>query len=256
MILTLDVGNTQITMGLYDGGTLMFVSRLATSPVHTCDQYAVEIKNILALYGFAPENIKGAAVSSVVPSAGHNISNAIRFLCGVTPVVIGPGVNTGLSIKIDNPAQLGADLIVGAVAAAVKYPLPAIIFDFGTATKISVLGPDGAFLGCAITAGINISIEALFQHTASLPPIVAEKPKHIIGTNTVDSMRSGLFFGNIALIDGMVERIEEELGQKATVIVTGGLSSHLRGQTKREAIFDESLLLEGLRRVYKMNQGV
>jgi len=254
MILTIDIGNTQINLGLYDGQILAFTSRLATEPAHTRDQYAVELNSVLALHRFSPKDVTGAAVSSVVPSAGRAVSGAVEFLCGVTPVMVGAGTITGLNILIDNPAQLGADLVVGAVAAAAKYPLPAILFDFGTATKISVLGPDGSFLGCAITAGINISMEALYQHTAALPAIAAEMPAHIIGKNTVDSMRSGLFFGSVALIDGMVERIEAELGRPATVVVTGGLSPLLRDQTKRAAVFDEGLLLDGLKMIYEMNK--
>jgi len=256
MILAIDIGNTQITIGLYDDQKLVFVSRLAADPTHTQDQYAIALKNVMELHGHSHKDIDGAVVSSVVPSVGHSVCEALQRLCGVKSVEVGPGIKTGLQIAIDNPAQLGSDLVVGAVAAAAKYPLPAIIFDFGTATKVSVLDEDGCFLGCAITAGINMSLEALSRHTALLPSIVAQKPGNIIGKNTVDAMRSGLFFGNVALIDGMSAHIEKELGREATVIVTGGLSAFLRDQPGRSAVFDESLLLDGLRLVFEMNRPV
>ncbi|MCL2748216.1 MAG: type III pantothenate kinase [Oscillospiraceae bacterium] len=255
MLFVADIGNTQVTMGLYRGGDLVFVSRMATEPDHTRDQYAVAFRNILSLYGYAPKDIAGAAISSVVPSAGHSVCRAIEFLCGFTPLTVGAGTETGLTIKIDNPTQLGADLLVGAVAAVAKYPMPAAVFDFGTATKVSVLDADGAFLGCAIAAGIRMSIEALSKNTAALPPIVARPPCRVIGANTVDSMRSGVLLGSAAFIDGMAERIEAELGRPVTIVVTGGLSPLLRGQTRREAIFDETLLLDGLRRIYDRHIG-
>ncbi len=254
MIITIDIGNTQITIGLYDNRKLCLISRIATSHTQTCDQYAIEIKNILALYNYTPKQISGAIISSVVPSVGSNVKLAIKKLCNISPLVVGPGIKTGLKIKIDDPAQLGGDLVVGAVAAIAMYPLPSIIFDFGTATKISVLGKDGSYLGCAITAGINISIDALSARTATLQKIVADIPKNVIGKNSAESMKSGLIYGSTALIDDMSIRIEKELGDKATIILTGGMSPILRGQCNRDVIFNDSLLLEGLRIVYERNQ--
>lgn len=254
MLIAIDIGNTQITIGVYDKKELCFLSRIAALPAYTCDQYAVEIKNILGLYGCAFTKITGAIISSVVPAVGNSVSLALKKLCGITPLIIGPGIKTGLNIRIENPAQLGGDLVVGAVAAIALYPLPSIIFDFGTATKISVLDRNGSFLGCAITAGINISIDALAARTATLPKIVAGVPKNIIGTNSVESMKSGLIYGNTALIDDMSSRIERELGEKATVILTGGMAHLLKDHCMREVIFTDSLLLEGLRIVYEKNQ--
>ena len=254
MLLTVDIGNTQIALGLFEEDKLLFVSRMATQPDNTRDQYAVAIKNLLGLYGYGKNDITGAAVSSVVPAVGYNLSRAIAFLCCVSPIVVSSGTETGMTLRIDDPTQLGTDMIAGAVAAKAKYPLPAAIFDFGTATKVSVLDSDGAFLGCAITAGIHMSIEALSKHTAVLPSIVARVQDRVIGTNTVDSMRSGLLFGSASFIDGMSERIETELGQPVTVIVTGGASPLLQGQTLRPAFFDSTLLLDGLRRIFEMNQ--
>lgn len=254
MLLAIDIGNTQITLGVYDKKALRFLSRIGTSHTNTCDQYAVEIRNILDLYDYTPKHITGAIISSVVPPVGDSVSLAVKKLCDITPMIIGPGIKTGLNIKIDNPAQLGADLVVGAVAAIALYPLPSIIFDFGTATKISVLGKDGSFLGCAIAAGIAVSIDALSARTASLPKIVAGVPKNVIGTNTVESMKSGLIYGGTALIDNMSERIEKELGEKATLILTGGMAHLVNGQCARKVIYTDSLLLDGLRMVCEKNQ--
>lgn len=256
MLIAIDIGNTQIKIGVYDKKELCFSSNIASLHEYTCDQYAIEIKNILYLYGCKFTKITGAIVSSVVPSVGNSVILAIKKLCGITPLMIGPGIKTGLNIKIDNPAQLGGDLVVGAVAAIALYPLPSIIFDFGTATKISVLDRNGSFLGCAITAGINISIDALAERTATLPKIVADVPKNIIGTNSVESMRSGLIYGNTALIDNMTARIERELGEKATIILTGGMAHLLKEYCMREVIFTDSLLLEGLRIIYEKNQSL
>lgn len=254
MLLAVDIGNTQIAFGLYDKQELLFSSRIASNISHTCDQYAIELKNILELYGYQTVQITGAIISSVVPGIGVYINQAINKLTGITALNIGPGIKTGLNIKVENPPQLGGDIVVGAVAAAALYRLPAIIFDFGTATKISVVDKDGCFLGCAITAGINISIEALATRTATLPFITIDIPKNIIGVNSIESMKSGLVYGAVALIDSMSERIEEELGSTATLILTGGLSGIVYGQTKREVIFSDNLLLEGLRIVFEKNR--
>lgn len=252
--MTIDIGNTQITMGVYDKKELRFISHIAALHAYTCDQYAIEIKNILNLYDCDFKAVTGAIISSVVPSVGNSVNRAVKKLCGINPLIIGPGIKTGLNIKIENPAQLGGDLVAGAVAAIALYPLPSIIFDFGTATKISVLDKNGSFLGCAITAGINISIDALATRTATLPKIAAEIPKNVIGTNSAESMKSGLIYGNTALIDNMSARIERELGEKATVILTGGMAHLLKEHCTREVIFTDSLLLEGLRIVYEKNQ--
>lgn len=254
MLLTIDVGNTNITLGVYDGENLKMTARIATNAKNTADQYAVELKNILALKGVAMENIDGAIIGSVVPTVGVALTGAIRTACSITPLVLGPGVKTGLNICIDNPAQLGADLAAGAVGAAAKYPLPCIVFDLGTATTATVLDKDGRFLGGAIAAGLQTTLYALTSRTASLPGISIEAPGKVIGTNTVDCMKSGLVYGAAAMIDGMIDRIEEELGEKATVIATGGLSAVVTPLCRREIIYDDDLLLDGLRLIYQRNR--
>lgn len=253
MILTVDIGNTNITLGGYENENLEFVSRLATDSSLTSDQYAVQIKGVLGLSDISCDQIENAIVSSVVPSTGSAVARAISRICGKTPIVLGPGVKTGLNIKIDNPAQLGADLAAGAVGAMGKYKNPCIIIDMGTATTLSVIGSDGAFLGGAIAAGIRSTLDALAAKTAQLPEIHIEAPKSVIGSNTVDSMKSGLVIGAAAMLDGMIDRIEEQLGEKATVVATGGLAEMVIKHCKKDIIPDNNLLLEGLYKIYKKN---
>lgn len=253
MLLSIDIGNSNITLGVYSGEKLMMVARLATDKNLTADQYTVTIKQILELKSVDYKSIHGAVIGSVVPAVGAAVDKAVSKLCGVTPLVLGPGVKTGLNIKIDNPGQLGADLAAGAVAAAKLYSAPCIIFDLGTATTVSVMDEDYNFLGGAIAAGLHTTLDALASRTAQLPYINIEAPEKIIGTNTVDSMKSGLIYGAAAMMDGMIDRIEEEIGLPASVVATGGLASIVVPLCKRKIIFDENLLLEGMRFIYERN---
>lgn len=253
MLLAIDIGNTNVTLGLYNNEVLLFTARLATNKEQTADQYAVEIKNILLLHGCRHENIEDAIISTVVPSVGKAISNAISMLCHIVPLELGPGVKTGLNIKIDNPAQLGADLAAAAAGALIEYTMPCIVIDMGTATTISVLDKNGAFLGGAIAAGVNLTLKALAENTSQLPSIRVEAPARVIGTNTVDCMRSGLVYGTAAMLDGMLDRIEDELGESATVVATGGLSREVIQHCERNIIYNENLLLDGLRAIYEKN---
>ena len=254
MILTVDIGNTNITLGAYRDGQLKFTSRLATDRHRTADQYAIEIKDILALNNLETKGIEGAIISSVVPNVGSNMKKAIKKLTGITPLAIGPGVKTGLNIRIDNPAQLGADMVAGAVAAAEKYPLPCIVCDMGTATTVSVIDKGGVFLGGAIAAGLGTTLDALASNTAQLPYIdISSAPDKVIGTNTVDCMRSGLVIGAAAMLDGMAKRMEAELGCSATLVATGGLAGGVTAYCEREVILDDNLLLDGLYLIYKKN---
>ena len=254
MLLSVDIGNTNITMGIYEQETLQSVARIATDPARTADSYAVDIKTILELKEIDYRKIDGAVIGSVVPPVGASIAEAVRLLCGVEPVILGPGVKTGLNIRIDDPGQLGADLAAGAVVAAALYSMPCIIFDLGTATTVSVMDAEGNFLGGAIAAGLRTTLNALASHTAQLPFINIEPPERVIGTNSVDSMKSGLVIGAAAMMDGMIERIEEELGQKATVVATGGLSGIVVPLCRQEIIFNDNLLLEGMRIIYNRNK--
>ena len=253
MLLTIDIGNTNITLGAYDGNILSFTARLATELKKTADQYAVEINSLLSLYNLEPADIEDAIISSVVPSVGKSVSNAVSKLCHIVPLMLGPGVKTGLNIKIDNPAQLGADLVAGAVGALDAYTMPCVIIDMGTASTLSVLDRNGTFVGGAIAAGVRLTLKALAENTAQLPSIPIEAPKSVIGTNTVECMQSGLVYGTAAMLDGMLDIIEAELGETPTVVATGGLSKEIIALCDRNIIYNENLLLDGLRVIYEKN---
>ncbi len=254
MLLAIDIGNTNITLGAYDNDVLLFTARLATAKGTTADQYAVEIKNILDLHGLNYARIEDCIVSSVVPSVGGAICNAVSLLCNIVPLELGPGVKTGLNIKIDNPAQLGADLVAGAVGAISEYTLPCVVIDMGTASTISVIDRNGAYLGGIISAGVRLTLKALTENTAQLPAIDISAPKSVISTNTVDCMKSGLIYGTAAMIDGLLDRIIDELGEIPTVVATGGLSKDIIVHCKNEIIYNANLLLDGLREIYEKNR--
>ena len=254
MLLAVDIGNTNITLGAYNSNILEFTARLATDTRKTDDQYAVEIKQLLSLYGIEPGDIEDCIISSVVPSVGKSISRAVSKLCQIVPLTLGPGVKTGLNIKIDNPAQLGADLVAGAVGAIDAYKMPCVIIDMGTASTVSVLDRNGAFLGGVIAAGVRLTLKALTENTAQLPAIPIEAPKSVIGTNTTESMQSGLVYGTASMIDGLLEKITAELGETPTVLATGGLSKEVISHCKTNIIYNENLLLECLRVIYEKNR--
>lgn len=253
MLLTVDIGNTNITLGAYDGGVLAFTARLATETAKTADQYAVELKNLLLLECIGTDEIEDCIISSVVPAVGKSLSAAVSKLCHIVPLMLGPGVKTGLNIKIDNPAQLGADLVAGAVGALDAYTMPCVVIDMGTASTISVLDRNGTFLGGAIAAGVRLTLKALTENTAQLTSIPIEAPPSVIGRNTVECMQSGLVYGTAAMIDGLLEKIEEELGETPTVVATGGLSKEIIAHCKKNIIYSENLLLDGLRAIYEKN---
>ena len=253
MLICVDIGNSNITIGVFDGDELKFTARLATDTRRTSDQYAIEIRDIIHIYNIERSKIKKAAISSVVPTVGSAIEKAVIRLFDIKPLVLGPGVKTGLNIKIDNPAQLGADLAAGAVGCLAKYPCPCIIIDMGTATTISVLGKNGEFLGGVIAAGIKLTLDALSSRTAQLPSVSIEAPKKTIGTNTTDCMKSGLIIGQSAMLDGLISRIERELGEAATVVATGGLAGEVIKHCDHNIILNDNLLLDGLRIIYEKN---
>ncbi len=253
MLLAIDIGNTNITLGAYKGEELSFTARLATDHKMTADQYAIALKDIVELHGVDYHGIHSCVISSVVPVVGNAMERAVSLLCGIKALSLGPGVKTGLNIKIDNPAQLGADLVAGAVGALDEYPLPCVIIDMGTASTISILDKNGAFLGGVIAAGVKLTLKALAANTSQLPAIDIKAPQSVIGTNTVDSMNSGIVFGTAAMIDGLLDRIQEELGEKPTVVATGGLSKDIIKHCKSEILYDETLLLKGLKKIYNKN---
>ena len=252
MILTIDVGNTHTIIGVYDKDELIFTARMSTDRQKTRDEYAVTIRSILSLSDKVGE-IEGAIISSVVPQVSGLLQGAINRLYDCKVFIVGPGVKTGLNIKIDNPAQLGADLVCVSVAAQKKYPLPSIVFDLGTATTISALNKNGEMVGGSILTGVNTALNALAQGTAQLPQISLEGEVDVIGSNTIDCMRSGAVLGNACMIDGMIARYKEILGEDTTVIATGGLSKVIAPHCREEIIIDETLLLDGLYTIYNKN---
>lgn len=251
MILAIDIGNTNIVIGVFDGEELVTSGRIATNLNQTDDEYAMKLMLFLKMRNIG--EIDGAIISSVVPALVRTLKNAICLVTGKNALVVGPGIKTGLSIKIDDPAQLGADIVVGAVAAKEKYPHPAIVFDLGTATTGVVIDKTGACIGGMIAAGVRSSINALSSGTAQLPQIDISAPTKVIGTNTIDCMRNGAVIGTAVMLDGFVDRFEAELGEKATVIVTGGLGKAIAKNCTHEMIIDDNLLLDGLRMIYEKN---
>ncbi len=256
MILTIDVGNTNTCIGGFDDNeNLTFESRIDTDRYRMADQYAIILSDILKLYGHSAEEFTGAIISSVVPPVTGQIKEAIEKLCSCKALVVGPGLKTGLNIKIDEPASLGADMAAVAVGAKEHYPLPAIVIDLGTATKVLAVTKNGTFIGGIIAPGVKISLEALANRTASLPLIsISGDCKNVIGTNTIDCMRSGLLNGTAYMLDGMIENFEREIGEKCTVVATGGFSSVIKPLCKRDFILDKSLIMTGLMDIYKKNR--
>lgn len=253
MILAIDIGNSNITIGGVEDEKIIFEARMATDRIKTSDQYSVELKNLIELFKVDLEAIDGCIVASVVPPVSNSFYTAIRKVLGIQPMVVGPGIKTGLNILVDNPAQVGSDLIVAAVAALKVAKPPMAIVDMGTATTITVIDENGAFLGGSICTGVKISMEALTSRTAQLPAISLEQPKRVIGRNTVECMQSGLMVGTAAMLDGLVDRMEEEMGQKLTVIATGGIARFVIPMCRREVIYERDLLLKGLAILYKNN---
>ncbi len=258
MIFTVDIGNTNIVLGAYESDRLRFTSRVATEASRMEDQYAIEFANILQLNGANPAQFDGAILSSVVPPLVPVMKKALEKLLRCKVLVVGPGIKTGLNIRLDDPGILGADLVCAAVAAMKKYPMPCIIFDLGTATTITALDGTGAFLGGSIFPGVKLSLNALSSGTAQLPYINTELTGNtVIGTNTIDSMKSGIVLGTAAMMDGMIDRYREVLsadsGKDVTVVATGGIAQSILCHCRREIIYDPDLLMDGLYMLYKKN---
>ena len=253
MILAVDIGNSNIVIGGMEGQEILFEARLRTDATKTSDEYCIDLKMILEVYEVSPRAIEGAIISSVVPQVLNSIKTAIMKLIHKEPLVVGPGLKTGLNIKIDNPAQTGADLVVGCVAALREHKPPMIVIDMGTATTMIALDETGAFIGGCIAPGVKISMDALTGRTALLPGLQLDQPKKAIGRNTIDCMRSGIMMGSACMLDGMVQRMEEELGAKATVVVTGGIARFVTPMCRTPMIYDKDLLLKGLATLYREN---
>ena len=254
MILTIDIGNSNIVLGGVREDTIVFEARLRTEATKTSDQYCVDLKILLDVYHIKPKEIEGSIISSVVPQVLNSFQTAIKKLTGKTSLVVGPGIKTGLDIRLENPGQTGADLVVADVAALREHKPPLIVIDMGTATTMSVLDESGAHIGGCIIPGVKISMDALTDKTALLPGLQLDQPKRAIGRNTVDAMRSGIMMGTAAMLDGMVERMEQELGCKTTVVVTGGIAKYIVPLCKTAMIYDKDLLIKGLAALYRDNK--
>ena len=254
MILTADIGNTNITLGVFQGDSLVFISRLATQRHRTAEQYAIELDAIFRLEGISSD-FDGAIISSVVPELTSTFKYAIKKVTGCDSLIVAAGIKNGLKIATDNPKELGADLVAGAVGAISQYQLPCLVMDLGTATKISVIDEGGVFVGCTIAPGIGISLDALSLRTSQLPAIELSAPDHAIGTNTIECIRSGTVLGNASMLDGMANRLEKALGKEIkTLVATGGLAKEIVACCEKDIIFNKDLVLQGLLAIYRKNR--
>lgn len=254
MVLAVDIGNTNIVFGGFEGSQVTFSSRISTNLERTEAEYVVLIRSIFEVYSINKEQIEGAIISSVVPPLTNILKTVLDKLTGKRTLVVGPGLKTGLNIVIDDPSELGSDLAVESVAAIAKYPKPLIVLDMGTATKFTVVDSRGDLRGVVIYPGVMVSFDALTSRAAQLPRISFDTPKRVIGTNSIMSMQSGLIYGSAGMVDGIIDRIEEELGEKATVVATGGLCETIVKFCHHEMICDSSLVLDGLRILYEKNK--
>ena len=254
MILVVDIGNSNVVIGGVEGENILFEARLRTEATKTSDEYCIDLKNILDIYSVDGKQIEGAIIASVVPQVLNTLQTAVMKLTGKKALVVGPGLKTGLNIAIDNPSQTGADLVVGCVAALREHKPPMIVIDMGTATTMVVLDKNGSLIGGSISPGVKISLDALTGGTALLPGLQLDQPKRAIGRNTIDCMRSGIMLGAACMLDGMIDRMEEELGYKTKVIITGGIAKFVMPMCRKEMIYDKDLLIKGLAVLYRENK--
>lgn len=254
MILAIDIGNTNIVVGCIDDQKTYFIERLSTVRTKTELEYAVDLKTVLDIYHIKGTDIEGCIISSVVPQITNTAKLAAEKILKKEVMVLGPGVKTGLNILMDHPAQLGADLVADAVAGLNEYPVPFIVIDMGTATTVSVVNSKKQYIGGMILPGVRVSLDALTAHASQLSGISIDAPKHVIGKNTVECMKSGVLYSSAAALDGIIDRVEEELGEKTTVIATGGLAKKIVSHCKKDIILDEDLLLKGLLVIYEKNK--
>ena len=245
MLLAIDIGNSNIVIGGIDEEKIHFEARIATDRIKTSDQYGVEIKNMLDLFRVPVEEVEDCIISSVVPPVFNAVRTGVVKVTGMEPIVVGPGIKTGLNIQMDDPASVGSDRIVIAVAALQEYKPPIILVDMGTATTMEVVDHGNTYLGGCIIPGVRVSAEALSSRA---------KPKRVIGKNTVECMRSGIMYGAAAMLDGMLDRMEEELGKRTTVVVTGGMAQFIAPLCRRKMMVEKDLLLKGLYAIYKKNK--
>ena len=254
MILAIDIGNTNIVLGCIDQDRCVFVERLSTVRTKTELEYAIDIKNVLDIYHIRRNELEGGIISSVVPQITTIVKMAVEKILKREALVVGAGIRTGLNIRIDNPAQLGSDLVVDSVAGIAEYPVPLLIFDMGTANTVCVIDRNKNYIGGMIYPGIGVSLDSLTAHASQLGGISLEAPEHIVGKNTAECMKSGVLYSSAAAIDGIVDRLEEELGSDVTVVATGGLAKKIVPYCRRKIILDDNLLLKGLAIIYRKNR--
>lgn len=254
MILALDIGNTNVVLGCIADGKILFTERMATDSGKTELDYAISLKMVLELREIKVSEITGAIIGSVVPPVTSLMREAIRKVTGQEALVVNVDMNIGLEVLMDNPSSVGTDLIVGAVAGINRYPVPLILIDMGTATTICVVNENKQYIGGMILPGVRVSLDALTARASQLSGISIDAPKHVIGKNTVECMKSGVLYSSAAALDGIIDRVEEELGEKTTVIATGGLAKKIVSHCKKDIILDEDLLLKGLLVIYEKNK--
>lgn len=254
MILTVDIGNTNIKIGAWDNDKLSFVTKMQSNSSCTSDEYAIKLLDAFRLSDCNPSQFDGAILSSVVPQISSIMTDAIQRVIQTSQVfLVGPGLKTGLNIKIDNPATLGSDMVCAGVSAINKYQPPCIIISLGTATALFAINQKGEFIGGSVAPGMVISLDALANRTAQLPHISMSQPGPVIGTNTIDSMKSGSIYGTASMIDGMLDRMAEEMGEIPTFIACGGLAQIVSPYCKHSILCDDNLVLDGLRIIYQKN---
>jgi type III pantothenate kinase len=252
-LLVLDVGNTNTVVGVFEGKTLRAQWRLTTSHEQTADEYGILIRNLFSLDGLGNNTVTGVMIASVVPPLNAVLEEMSKKYFKLTPLFLGPGIRMGMAIHYENPQEVGADRIANSVAAFEKYGGPCVVVDFGTAITFDVISDKGEYLGGVIAPGIGISSEALFDRAARLPRVEVREPERVIGTNTVASMQSGLFYGSVGMMDGILDRLAAELGQGMKVVATGGQAPLVASSSKYKPVVDSSLTLEGLRIIYERN---
>lgn len=255
MVLAIDIGNTNVVIGCFQEQQILFVERVSTNQNATPLELAISIKTILEIYEIRTDEIEGSIISSVVPSINNSMRKAIEKIARCPVMIVGPGIKTGLQITIDNPAQLGSDRVADAVAALHEYKPPIVIIDMGTATTLSVIDAQRRHIGGIIAPGVGISMNALTEKTAQLPKISLEPPKKCIGSNTIECMKSGILYGAAGCIDGLLDRITDELGETPTFLATGGMSEYIIPHCRHEIVLDNMLLLKGLQLIYQKNIG-
>ena len=254
MILAIDVGNTNIVLGCIDKGEILNIVRIQTDSRETAAECAIKLKQLMEFYDIDCRGFEGAIISSVVPQITGALREAVEQISGVRALVVGPGMKTGLNIRLDDPSTLAGDLVAGSVAAMSFYGVPSIVIDMGTATTMVVVDRNKSYLGGAIIPGVTLAYGALADRTSLLPDIAIRQPKKVIASNTVDSMRSGAVYGTAAMLDGMIDKMEAELGEKCTLVATGGLARSIVECCRHDIVYDDDLLLKGLWVLYEKNK--